>query len=183
MKRKVYNNSELIKKITVSGLLLALFFVLPTVTGAIPEIGGALCPMHIVAFLAGAFLGGLGGALLSFAAPILRGLILGSPTLFPRGISMAAELFAYALVFGLLVKLLPKKIGYVYVSLVSSMLVGRVVGGPMKLVLVALGVLPSYSFAAYFTAYFVETLPGMILHLIIVPPSVVGISRAMAKSK
>jgi hypothetical protein len=92
MKRKVYNNSELIKKITVSGLLLALFFVLPTVTGAIPEIGGALCPMHIVAFLAGAFLGGFHGALLSFAAPILRGLILGSPTLFPRGISMAAEL-------------------------------------------------------------------------------------------
>ena len=150
MKTNIYKNAKLIKKITFSAILLALHFVLPVLTGAIPEIGGALCPMHLPALLSGVVLGPILGGAISFVAPILRGLMLGSPTLFPRGISMAFELLSYAVSFGILARLLPKKLPFLYVSLVSAMLVGRIVGGISKLVLLTSGAIAKYGWQLYF---------------------------------
>ena len=129
MKTKVYKNKEIVRKIAFAAMCIALAMVLPFLTGAIPEIGGALCPMHIPALLSGVLCGPFFGALVSFVSPLLRGLAFGSPAIFPRGVSMAVELFAYALVFGLLKKLLPKRIGYTYVALGTAMICGRLVGG------------------------------------------------------
>jgi hypothetical protein len=42
---------------------------------------------------------------------------------------MAFELAAYGLTAGILYKMLPKKTPYIYVSLILSMLIGRVVWG------------------------------------------------------
>ena len=178
MKTMIYKNTELIKKITFAAACLALCFALPFLTGAIPEIGGMLCPMHIPAFLAGALLGPWIGGAVAFVAPILRGLMFGSPAVFPRGISMAFELCAYAIVFGLLLKLLPKKIGFMYLSLTGAMLVGRVVGGITKIVLLSLGAIGKYGWQLYFTGYFVETIPGVVLQFLLIPPILYALRRA-----
>lgn len=46
-------NRELILKITLSGVFLALGLLLPFLTGQIPEIGSMLCPMHIPVLICG----------------------------------------------------------------------------------------------------------------------------------
>ena len=40
-------------KMTLSALFLAMAYVLPFLTGQIPEIGAMLCPLHIPALLCG----------------------------------------------------------------------------------------------------------------------------------
>lgn len=46
-----------IKKLTLSAMFLALAFVMPFLTGQIPQIGSMLCPMHIPVLLCGFFCG------------------------------------------------------------------------------------------------------------------------------
>lgn len=178
MKTKVYKNKELTVKICLSAMCLALAFVLPFVTGAIPEIGGMLCPMHLPAFLLGIIIGPYYGGALAFLSPILRSLIFGSPALFPRAFAMAFELFAYALVFGLLYKLLQKKMPYLYFSLVTAMLAGRAVGGIVKFVLFKTGAMGSYSAALFISGYFTETLPGVLIQLLVIPALAVALRKA-----
>ena len=178
MKTKDYKNSDLIKKITFAAVCLALSFVLPFATGAIPEIGGMLCPMHIPAFFAGALLGPWLGGIVAFVSPLLRGLIFGAPILFPRGVSMAFELLAYAVCFGLLLKLLPRKLPYVYLSLTGAMLVGRAIGGITKLVLLTSGSIQSYGWTLFFTGYFIETIPGVAVQFVLIPAVLYALDRA-----
>ena len=63
---KAYNNRELTLKICLSAMCMALAFALPFVTGAIPEIGNALSPMHLPAFLFGIVAGPYFGGVLAF---------------------------------------------------------------------------------------------------------------------
>ena len=98
-----------IKKLTLSAMFLALALVMPFLTGQIPQIGAMLCPMHIPVLLCGFFCGGPWGLLVGFVSPVLRSIIFGMPTMFPKAICMAFELATYGLVSGLLHKVLPKK--------------------------------------------------------------------------
>ena len=174
----VGKNADLIKKTVVAGLCIALSFVLPLLTAGIPEIGGALCPMHIPAFLAGAVLGPLWGGLVAFISPLMRGLILGSPIIFPRGICMAVELLVYAVSFALALRLFPKKLPFTYISLASAMFIGRIFGGLAKAVLFAAGLLNEFGFALFISGYFVETLPGAVLQIILIPPILHALGRS-----
>ena len=87
MKRRVK-----ISKLVLSGLFLALAFVLPFLTGQVPEIGNMLCPMHIPVLLCGFICGWPYGLLIGFLSPLLRSLILGMPPMFPKAVCMALEL-------------------------------------------------------------------------------------------
>lgn len=176
---KVYKNRELTLKICLSAMCMALAFVLPIITGAIPEVGNALSPMHIPALLFGIVAGPYVGGALAFLAPILRSLMLGAPApIFPRAITMSFELMAYALVFGLLYKLLSKKLPYIYVSLVLAMIAGRLVGGAVKLALLKLGFIPKFNLALFISGYVTESIPGIIVQLLVIPPVVLALRRA-----
>lgn len=94
-----------------SAVLLALALALPFLTGQIPEIGNALCPMHIPVLLCGFVCGPLPAAVVGGAAPLLRSLMFGRPVLFPNALCMAFELAAYGLAAGLLNKRLPERPG------------------------------------------------------------------------
>ena len=95
-------------KITFSAIFLALAFVLPFLTGQIPEIGSMLCPMHIPVILCGFICGWKYGLIVGGVAPILRALTLGMPPLFPVALCMAFELATYGFVSGILFDFLPK---------------------------------------------------------------------------
>ena len=60
------------RNIVLAALFLALAFVLPMITGHVPQIGNMLCPMHFPVLLAGFVLGGPWGLALGFIAPLLR---------------------------------------------------------------------------------------------------------------
>ncbi|MBR2350339.1 MAG: ECF transporter S component [Clostridia bacterium] len=157
-----------IVKLVLSGLFLALAFVLPFLTGQVPEIGNMLCPMHIPVILCGFICGWPYGCLIGFIAPILRSLILGMPPMFPKAICMAVELATYGFTAGLTYKLLPKKKGFIYLSLIISMLVGRAIwGGAMYLCLFTQG--NAFTISAFVASAFTNAIPGIILQIILIP--------------
>lgn len=62
-------NSSPSRNVVLAALFLALAFVLPMVTGHLPQVGNMLCPMHFPILLCGFVLGGPWGLAVGFAAP------------------------------------------------------------------------------------------------------------------
>ena len=157
-----------ILKMILSSLFLALAYVLPFLTGQIPEIGSMLCPLHIPVLLCGFFCGWPWGLAVGFIAPLLRSLILGMPPLFPTAVCMTFELAAYGCMTGLMHKWLPCKKPYVYVSLLTAMLVGRIVWGVAMYICLGLsgGV---FTFAAFMAGAFTNAIPGIIVQIVLIP--------------
>lgn len=165
-----------IKKLTLSAMFLALAFVMPFLTGQIPQIGAMLCPMHIPVLLCGFFCGGPWGLAIGFVAPILRSFILGMPPMFPKAICMAFELATYGFVAGVLHNRLPKKKGYVYVTLLTAMVLGRIVWGIVMFVCMGLDV-SKFGFAAFISGAVTTALPGIVLQIVVIPILVISLSR------
>ncbi|MBQ7761519.1 MAG: ECF transporter S component [Clostridia bacterium] len=158
-----------IKNLVLAGLFLALGMVLPLLTGQIKEIGDSLLPMHLAVMLCGLICGYRYGLVVGATLPFLRSLIFGMPPLYPNAVWMAIELATYGLVIGLLyIKARKKHIGYLYLSLVISMIAGRVAWGIAKAIL--LGVAgQSITLYALFMSGVVDAIPGIILQLVLIP--------------
>ena len=58
------------RRIVLAALFLALAFVLPMVTGHVPQVGNMLCPMHFPILLCGFVLGGPWGLAVGFVAAL-----------------------------------------------------------------------------------------------------------------
>ena len=66
------NNRNKILRLVFAAMFLALAYVMPFLTGQIPEIGSMLCPMHIPVLLCGFICGWPWGLLVGLIAPLLR---------------------------------------------------------------------------------------------------------------
>lgn len=164
-------NKNATQKMVLSALFLALAYVLPFLTGQIPEIGAMLCPMHLPVLLSGFICGAPWGAAVGLIAPLFRSLTLGMPPLFPGAVCMAFELAVYGAVSGLMHRALPRRRGYIYLSLLIAMVAGRIVwGAAMFICLGATG--GSFTFAAFIAGAITNALPGIILQIILVPLTV-----------
>lgn len=161
-------NKKHIRKLVLSGLFLALCLLLPFVTGQIQQIGQMLAPMHLPVLLCGVVCGPLWGAAVGLTAPLLRYALFGMPPIFPMGLSMAFELCTYGLVIGLMYKLLPKKPWGIYLSLLTSMTLGRVVWGCARLVFAGIKG-GSFTFAMFISGAFTTAVPGIICQIVLVP--------------
>lgn len=170
--------NEKTKKLCLSAVCLALCMVLPFLTGQIPQIGGALSPMHIPVLLCGLLCGWQYGLVIGFIAPLLRFTLFGMPPIMPTGLAMMFELAAYGALSGILLKLLPKKIPFLYASLVGAMLGGRIVWGVARFVL-GLAVGPAFTLGAFLSGAFISAIPGIICHILLIPPVVMGVRRAL----
>ena len=166
-----------VRQLTYAAVCLALALLLPFVTGNIPEIGNMLCPMHLPVLLCGFLCGAPWGMAVGAVAPILRAMLFGRPALYPTALAMMAELAVYGLLAGLLYRLFPKKMGYLYGSLLCAMIGGRLVGGLAKLVLLGFDG-KSFGAAIFFTEYFVNAWPGIVVQLILIPLIVAALARA-----
>lgn len=161
-------NKKLVKMI-LSALCLALAYVLPFLTGQIPEIGAMLCPMHIPVLLCGFICGWPWGLAVGFTAPILRSFMTGGfPPLFPTAVCMAFELAAYGALTGFLHRMLPRKKPFVYCTLIASMILGRIVWGIVMFICVGIKG-EAFTFGAFIAGAITNALPGIILQLILVP--------------
>ncbi|MBQ7300550.1 MAG: ECF transporter S component [Clostridia bacterium] len=157
-----------LQRMVLSALFVALAYVLPFLTGQIPEIGAMLCPMHIPVLLCGYFCGPAWGAVVGIAAPLLRSLTLGMPPPFPTAVCMAAELAAYGAIAGWLHRHLPARRGFVYVSLPAAMIVGRLVWGLAMTVCMGFGG-GSFPLSAFLSGAVLNAVPGIILQLVLIP--------------
>ena len=166
-----------IRKMTYSAMYLAIALVLPFVTGQIPEIGKALCPMHIPALLCGFMCGWPWGLTVGFIAPLLRGMLFGMPALFPTGVAMSFELAAYGGMAGFLYQVLPRKKGIVYAALVISMVAGRIIWGLVQFFLAGLNG-SVFTLDKFLAGAVTGAVPGIILQLILIPVLVIAMDRA-----
>ena len=157
-----------ILKIVLSALFFALAYVLPFLTGQIPQIGGMLTPMHIPVLLCGFVCGWPWGLVVGFAVPLFRALTIGVPYIFPKAVYMAFELAAYGAVAGVMHRILPKRKPFIYCSLLTAMLVGRAVYGVAKYI--CLGIKgDQFTFSMFIAGAFTESIPGIIVQIVLVP--------------
>jgi len=179
----IKKNNE-IKNLTAASICLALCMLLPFLTGQIPHIGQALAPMHIPVLLCAFICGPRYATIVGLTSPILRLMILGMPPPF-MAITMCFELAAYGLVAGVLYMLLPKKPLYIYVSLIAAMLFGRIIWGLAALQLSLSAVFPalpfgweSFNWDVFLSAAFITAVPGIILHIVLIPLVVLALQKA-----
>lgn len=166
-----------IRRMVTAAVCLVLCYVLPFLTGQIPQIGAALSPMHLPALLCGFLAGPWYALAVGLIAPITRSLMFGMPNLYPTAVAMSFELAAYGFFSGLLYSKLPKKLPYVYVSLVGAMILGRVVWGVAQAVLLGLGG-SSFGMSAFVAGAITGAVPGMIAQIVLIPAIVMALDRA-----
>ncbi|MBE6759667.1 MAG: ECF transporter S component [Ruminococcaceae bacterium] len=164
-----------LKRLVVSALCLAIALVLPFLTGQLKQLGNMLCPMHLPVLLCGFVCGWPWGLAVGIIAPIMRSLIFQMPQMV-SAIPMAVELAVYGASTGLLYKLLPKKIPFIYVNLLCSMVAGRVVWGVFSAVMAGVRSTP-FGLEMFFTQAVVNAVPGMILQIVLIPVLVMVLRR------
>lgn len=164
--------------LVTSAICLALCMVLPFLTGQIQQIGNMLCPMHIPVLLCGFLCGPAYAAAVGAVAPLLRFMLFGMPKLFPTGVAMCAELAAYGFLAGALSARLPKRPASVYIALIGAMIGGRLFWGVvMALIMGASG--GAFTLSAFVAGAFINAVPGIILHIVLIPVIVLALERAV----
>lgn len=168
--------ATLLRHLVYAAVCLALCMLLPFLTGQIPQIGSALSPMHIPVLLAGFLCGPWWAMAVGFVAPMLRHVWLGMPPLI-TAIAMSFELAAYGLFSGLLYRLLPKKTVNIYVSLIGAMILGRIVWG-IAMVVISGASGSAFTWSAFIAGALLNAVPGIILHIVLIPILVMALKRA-----
>lgn len=168
--------------LALAAIFLALAYVMPFLTGQIPQIGSTLCPMHIPVIICGFVCGAPWGVVVGFIAPLLRSFTLGMPLLFPTAFAMAFELAAYGLVTGIMYRVLPKKKGYIYCSLFVAMVAGRLVWGIVQFICMGLDA-SEFGFSAFWAGAVTNALPGIILQFVLIPVLIMLLEKAKLTSK
>ena len=166
-----------IRKMTYSALFLAIAQVLPFITMQVPEIGNMLCPMHIPVLLCGFMCGWPWGLAVGFISPLLRGVLFKMPALFPTGVAMAFELAVYGGMAGWLYSRFPRKKWSVYAVLLTAMVAGRLVWGLVNVVIMGLTGNP-FTMEAFLAGAVTKAIPGIVLHIILIPIIVMAMERA-----
>lgn len=172
MKKQVY-------PMVLSSLMLALCYILPNFTGNIPVIGSSLLPMHLPVFLCGFLCGPYWSALVGFIAPVSRSVFMTMPPMavaIPMGFEMAVYGFASGFLFHLCQKKQLPQVASIYTSLISAMVLGRVVYGCIKAAM-TFGTADPYSFSAFIAGTVTSGIPGIILQLVLVPTVVMAVEK------
>ena len=170
------SSNNKIFRMVLSAMLLSVALVLPFLTGQIPQIGNALCPMHLPVLLCGYFCGPWYALAIGAAAPLLRFALFGMPPLMPTGLAMCLELAAYGFASGMLYRHLPKRRIFVYVSLIGAMLAGRIVWGSARVLLYGLGK-STFGWSAFLTGAFLNAIHGIIVQIVLIPVLVFALQK------
>ena len=166
--------------LSLSAMFLALAYVIPFLTGQVPQIGAMLCPMHIPVILCGFICGAPWGLVVGFVAPLIRSLTLGMPPFYPVAFAMAFELAAYGFTSGILYRIFPKKNGYIYCSLIISMIIGRLVWGAVQFACMGFDT-SEFGFSAFLAGAVTNALPGIIFQIVLIPVIIMILKKSKIK--
>ena len=164
-----------VKKLVFTAVCAALCLVLPMAFHSVPNAGTIFLPMHIPVLLCGLICGWPYGGVCGIVGPLLSSLVTGMPpaAMLP---SMMVECCAYGFVTGMLMRHVHTKhtVADLYISLVSAMVVGRVVAGFAKAWIFTPGISPF----AWVTTSLVTGIPGIVIQLILMPMVVLALTKA-----
>lgn len=163
--------------LTLTSLMIAAGIILPFVTAHGFGIqGNIFLPMHIPVFLCGLLCGPLWGGVVGAVLPLISCLISGMPAPYPNMPLMVCELCVYGAVSGLVYTKTPlygKKWG-VYLSLLIAMVAGRITYGCVFALLLLFN---ESMKAPTVIAALVAGVPGIIIHVILVPATVFAVEK------
>ena len=173
---KKKNASKTTLKLVISALMLALSIILPTVVSmGSQRLGQIFLPMHLPVMLCGIVCGTPYGIIIGLIAPLLKSVITGLPVI-TSAVSMAFELATYGGICGMLYKVFPKKIGYIYPNLLISMIVGRIVNGSINY-LIATASDNDFVLNSFITLTTINALPGIVIQLALIPLIVLSLRK------
>ena len=165
-----------IKNMVLAAMFLGIGLLLPFLTGQIKQLGNMLLPMHIPVLLCGLICGWQYGLIIGFILPLLRSFLFAMPVMYPNAAAMAFELAVYGFVSGWLYsRSLEKSVKALYGSMVSAMVLGRIVWGIVKNLLMGFS---GFSFKVFLAGAIINAIPGIILQLIIIPVIMLALKRA-----
>lgn len=170
-------------KIVLTSLFIAIGVILPTVF-INQQIAAMFSPMHIPVIICGFLLGWKYGLLAGLITPILRSIIFTMPPLIPIALAMSFELGTYGLIAGLLYNVLPIKliIVKIYISLLSAMILGRLMFGLVMTIYFSMQN-NIYTFKAFISATVIIAIPGIILQLILIPILILYLDKVLIPNK
>ena len=163
-----------VKRMVMTAICAAMCVVLPIAFHSIPNAGTIFLPMHIPVLLCGLICGWPYGFVCGLLGPFLSS-FTGMP---PLSIlpSMMVECATYGLVSGLMMGFLHtgKSTADLYCSMITAMVLGRVVSGFAKALIFTPGVAPF----AWVTTSLVMGIPGIVIQLVVMPILVMSLTRA-----
>ena len=164
-----------VKSIVFTAVCAALCIVVPMAFHTIPNAGVVFLPMHIPVLLCGLICGWPYGLVCGLLGPLLSSVITGMPpaAMLP---SMMVECATYGLVTGLAMRFVRTRsaVADLYISLITAMLLGRVVSGLAKALIFSPGAAPF----AWVTTSLVAGIPGIIIQLVLMPTIVFALTQA-----
>ncbi len=167
-----------LKKLSVSAMMLALALLLPFLTGQLQAIGKMLTPMHVPILLCGLICGPIHGFAVGIVAAPLRFILFGMPQM-PNVLYMTTELAVYGLFSGLFHQILPKRKFSLYLSLILSMIGGRVA---YALIFIIINLSNAKSLEALtmpiISATILTAWPGMIIQIVLIPTLLIVLEKA-----
>jgi len=178
MSKNSTSSSLEIKRLVLAAMFLAVGFLLPFLTGQVPQFGMMLLPLHLPVFLCGLICGWKYGGIVGVVLPISRSLIIGMPPMFPMAFAMAFELAAYGIVVAIVYVLLKKRnILTLYIAIIAAMLVGRFMWGLLMWIQLTAGD-GMFTLQAFWMGAFVNAWPGIIVQLVLIPIIIFALERA-----
>lgn len=163
-----------VKRLVTTAICAALCVVLPIAFHAIPNAGSVILPMHIPVLLCGLVCGWPYGLVCGLMGPFLSS-FTGMP---PMSVlpGMMVECGVYGMVSGLMMKFVRtgKPTADLYISMVTAMVLGRVVAGFAKSLIFSPGT-PAF---AWVTTSLVTGIPGILIQLVVMPLLIAALTRA-----
>lgn len=165
-----------VKNISICALCIALCYVLPVAFHAL-AVGKILSPMHIPVLLCGMLCGPVYGLVCGLLGPVLSSVLSGMPPVTGL-ITMVPELITYGVVTGVMIKLVRTRysLADLYISLITAMVLGRIVGGTASALFFLSGA-KVYSLSLWVSSYFIGTLPGILVQLLVLPAMVFALEK------
>ncbi len=164
-----------VKKLVYTALCAALCVVLPMAFHAVQNAGQVFLPMHIPVLLCGLVCGWPYGLVCGLIGPLLSSLITYMPpaAMLP---GMMVECAAYGCVTGAMMQLVKTRrpLADLYISMVTAMVLGRVLAGFAKCLIFAPGTPPF----AWVTTSLVAGIPGIVIQLALIPLVVMTLTKA-----
>ena len=154
-----------VKRMVTTAICAAMCVVLPIAFHAIPNAGTVMLPMHIPVLLCGLICGWPYGLACGLLGPFLSS-FTGMP---PMSVlpGMMVECGVYGAVAGVMMRYVRtgKYTADLYISMITAMILGRMVAGFAKALIFAPGT-PAF---AWVTTSLVTGIPGIVLQLVVMP--------------
>ena len=90
---------------------------------------------------------------------------------------MCFELATYGVISGLLYAKLSRSVRGIYLSLAAAMLAGRIIWGCVMALISGAGE-SAFTWTAFLAGAFTGAVPGIVLHLLLIPVIVMALERA-----